>query len=318
MSSEQSPDLPLTPVTIPRRRFPYRRIAALLFLSATVLWLLASFVVGYRLTHRATPPFPEPVPECAWGTFQPLRLKTADGQELGAWTLPGKENRPIILILHGNGGSRTTCLPQAEFLARQGHGLLMVTQRAHGDSTGETLGLGSPGAYDLLAAVEWIEQHHPQRPIVIWGQSLGASAILYAAGKLSTRAKGYLLECPFQDLEHAVRYRTDYYLPVPLNGIAYAGLRVVAPVMIGDIRTVAPRDQAQFIPETIPVMFLVGDRDRRAPLADTQAIATQIKSPVEIVRFENGDHLELLASDPQKYRESTLKFIERCLRHRSE
>lgn len=274
--------------------------------------LLASVVVGYRLTHRANPIHPEPLPNTNWGQLHSLRLKTIDGLELGAWSLPGEQRQPVILLLHGNGGSRTACLKQAAILAPQKYGLLLVTQRAHGDSEGDSIGFGSPGANDVLAAVAWIEKEYPRRPIILWGQSLGASAALYAAHALGTRVQGYLLECPFQDLEHAVRYRTDYYLPFPLNRVAYAGLRLVAPVIIGEIGRIAPRDQAHFIPESVPVMILVGDHDRRAPLADSQAIADGIKSPVEILRFEHGDHLELLASDPQKYRDSVLKFIERC------
>ena len=52
-------------------------------------------------------------------------------------------------------------LKRAE-LALSGYPILMISLRAHGDSTGEFNDIGY-GAHDVVAAVEFLERRHPGR-----------------------------------------------------------------------------------------------------------------------------------------------------------
>ncbi|MBY0457749.1 MAG: alpha/beta hydrolase, partial [Gemmataceae bacterium] len=132
-----------------------RRVLALVAL-AVAGWLGSSFTVAWKLTHRAEPIEPEPLPAVAWGTPEEVRLPTSDGETLGAWFFPGKSDRVAVVLLHGNGERRTLCLPQAELLARDGHPVISVTVRAHGDSTGTRNDIGYSARHDAVAAVGWL------------------------------------------------------------------------------------------------------------------------------------------------------------------
>lgn len=56
-----------------------------LLASATLLaWLGSSAMVAWRLTHRARPPYSEPVPARAAGRVEEVLIHTRDGQRLGA------------------------------------------------------------------------------------------------------------------------------------------------------------------------------------------------------------------------------------------
>jgi pimeloyl-ACP methyl ester carboxylesterase len=275
------------------------------------LWLLASYLVAYRLTRRAHPVRPEPVPAVGWGTLRPLRLTTADGQDLGAWYVPGRPDRPPVLLLHGNGGTRGACLDQAGLVASAGHPVLLVTLRAHGDSTGEVNDLGYSARHDVAAAVGWLERQHPGRPVV-WGQSLGAAAALFAARDLGPRAGGYVLECPYRDLRTAVRNRTHFYLPPVADRVAYAGLALTAPLVLPDAGAISPLDAAAGIPPGTPVLVLAGGADRRATPGEARAIADRIGPDAVLVVIEGGDHLALRQADPGRYRAAVRAFLEKC------
>jgi dipeptidyl aminopeptidase/acylaminoacyl peptidase len=82
-------------------------------LVAVTLWLLVSWAAAYHLTRRPRPWFAEPVPAVAWGKFQGLRLRSRDGQELGAWLVQGRGDGPSVVLLHGHRGSRTKCLDRS-------------------------------------------------------------------------------------------------------------------------------------------------------------------------------------------------------------
>src|SRR4051812_7610127 len=114
------------------RHFTWHRFKLLLLALGVLLtlWLFLSLAVAYRLTSRSQPPFPEPVPAADWGLFEPHRLKTTDGQEIGAWLVVGAADGPSVLLIHGIGASRSACLSRAKMLAAQGCWVLMISLRA--------------------------------------------------------------------------------------------------------------------------------------------------------------------------------------------
>src|SRR5690606_19387304 len=124
-------------------------------LALICLWLGSSYAVAYKLTRRLRPAFDEPPPASIAARTESFRLSTRDGQELGAWFVAGDLNRPVVLLLHGNGGCRGTCLRQVEFLTEAGCGVMLISFRAHGDSTGERNDFGYSAQHDVVAAVEW-------------------------------------------------------------------------------------------------------------------------------------------------------------------
>ena len=224
--------------------FHRRRIRRwLIFATALVpLWLMISLIVAHRLTHRARARFDEPTPRVTWASFESHRLSTSDGHEVGAWFAEGRADSPSVVLLHGNGGDRASCLPRAELLSKAGYAVLPVTLRAHGDSSGDFNDLGYSARYDVVSAVEFLEHRRPGRPIFILGASLGAAAATFASGDLGTRVAGYLLEAPYLDLKSAVRNRTSNALPIGLEWVAYQGLLLVSPLVLPDLDKISPRD----------------------------------------------------------------------------
>jgi uncharacterized protein len=272
------------------------------------VWLLASLLVADQMTRRTMVMRLEPVPVVPWATFREHRLTTTDGQELGTWFVAGRADLPPVLLLHGNGGTRADCLDQAEWLVAAGYPVLLVTLRAHGDSTGDRNDLGYSARYDVVAAVDWLERNCPGRPVV-WGRSLGAAAAIFAAGELGDRIGGLVLDCPFRDLRTAVRNRLDLRLPSPLAWIAYTGLSLTAPLILGDIDRISPLDAAGAISKSVPVLLLAGGSDQLATPAEAMAIGERIGARAEVVVFEGAGHVDLQRTDPTRYRKLGLCFL---------
>jgi alpha-beta hydrolase superfamily lysophospholipase len=280
------------------------RRAGFILAAVVTLWIIASWSCGYYLTRRARSPFAEPAPAVAWGRLEQLRLSTSDGQEIGAWFGAGPEDGPSVLLLHGNGDSRSTLLPLAEFFARRRCSVLPISLRAHGDSTGAVNDIGYSARRDVMAAIDYLERRRAGRPILIHGTSLGAAAAIYAAGTLGTRVFGYILESPFTDLRTAIRNRTENYLPFPLDRIGYAGMALTGPFVLPDLDRMAPLTAIGAIPTSVRVVLLAGGRDRESRPEEARAFYEQISAHSRLVWFKEAGHESCYLHDPSLYREA--------------
>ncbi|HYT88730.1 MAG TPA: alpha/beta fold hydrolase [Gemmataceae bacterium] len=274
-----------------------------------VLWLLSSLLMVYWLTSRPHARFDEPVPAVAWGRLEPQRLLTADGLGIGAWFAAGPDNGPSILLLHGNRGSRRNSLSNAAVFAEEGCSVLLLSLRAHGDSDGEQNDLGYSARQDVAAAVEFLERRRPGRPIVIQGTSLGAAAAIFAGPELGTRVTGYVLESPYRDLRTAARNRLQAYLPPLLDEIAYAGAKLVCPLILPDVDRIAPVESLGKIPPTIPILILAGSIDNRALPEEARDLHERVASHGRLVFFEGAGHHSLRGHNPTLYREKVRQLL---------
>jgi len=293
-------------LTLPR--LTLRRGLRLLAIAAA-LWLTVSFCVAYSLTRRPRARFAEPAPRVAWAKFEDRRITTRDGHDLGAWFAPGREDGPSVLLLHGNGGSRLKTLDRAALFAPAGCSVLLVSLRAHGDSSGDFNDIGLSARHDVVAAVAELERLRPGRPIIIHGTSMGAAAAVFAAEELAHRVDGYILECPYRDLKTAVWNRAQNNLPPLLDWLAYEGLVVVAPLVLPELAKIAPADAIARMPHDIPVLILAGGRDRRARPEEARAIFDVVRSHGTLAVFEAADHVRLHTVDPARYRRTLLGFV---------
>jgi alpha-beta hydrolase superfamily lysophospholipase len=278
-------------------------------LLLVAVWLLGSLLVVYRLTHRPHALFAEPAPTVSWATIEEHRLQTSDGESIGAWLVRGKPDEPVVLVLHGFRGSRGASLPAAKFYAEQGCSVLMITMRAHGDSTGEINDVGYSGRHDVVAAVAFLEKDLPSRPILVDGTSMGAAAAIFAAAELGTHVRGYILESPYRDLHRAVRNRLSMYLPYPLDRVAYTGTTLMAPLVLPDVDRIAPIDHVADIPESVPVLFLTGTKDPRAQLSEVQELCDRTGGHAHLALFEGAGHENLVAANPRRYAEVVAPFL---------
>jgi len=296
---------------LPSRRKWLKRFAIYFALAAT-LWLLASYAGVYWLTRRPHAVFAEPLPELSWGKAQSFRIATADGEELGAWFIDGRADQPLVLLLHGYRGCRRNCLPQAKIAADAGCPVLLISCRAHGDSTGDKCDVGYTSRKDVVAAVEWLRQRHPGRPVIVWGQSQGAAAAIFAASELNDQVAGYILECPYRDLRAAVWHRMEFYLPPIVRNVAYAGATFVAPLILPEVDDISPVKEASSIPKSARVLILAGEKDWRAPPDEARAIHARVQAPSRLLIVPGADHVRFAKANSQLYQEAVLQLIGEC------
>lgn len=266
--------------------------------------------MAWKLTHRRTAPFPEPLPQVDWGEFEPHRLTTVDGESLGGWLVRAPSEKGAVLVLHGNGGSRRSSREVMKLMAENGYSVLAISLRCHGDSSGELNDFGWSARHDVAAAVAFLRREFPDQRLYVIGRSLGAAAAIFAAGDLQDDVAGYCLEQPYKDLPSATWYRLEHRLPLGLDAIAHAGLRMWSLWYLPhDARVASPYQAASQMPKQLPVVFLGGSADPFAPLNDITAVYEQVGTRAELVVFEGAEHQRLIRYDPKRYAVTLLRLV---------
>jgi hypothetical protein len=243
-------------------------LKSLLFVSvAAYLGLLA---VMY-LSQRALMYFPErqrtAPADAGFAQATEIILDTADGEKLIAWHVPPRDQSPVILYFHGNGGALRNRVDRFRALTGDGTGLLALSYRGYAGSSGTPTEAGL--IEDARAAYAFaISRYEPKR-IVLWGESLGSGvAVALAAERKIGRL---VLEAPFSS---AVDVAAKVYPYVPVRWLMKDQFR-------SDLRIAKVK---------APVLIMHGDHDEVVPIALGERLYALAPSPKRFLRIAGGEH----------------------------
>lgn len=289
----------------------WRWVALGLLLGIVATWLVSSYFAARYFVSRRNQPYVEKLPADNAFQFTEHRLISRDGETIGSWFAPGKTGSPMVVLVHGHLGDRSQCLPYAQLFQEMGCGTLLITMRAHGDSTGTLNDFGYGARLDVIAAVEFLQKHAPGRPILLLGISAGATAVSFAAAELGTQVAGVVMEEPFLDIQTAVKRRTDLYLPAGFSYLAHRGLVSMASLVIPHYAAIAPVEAVSQIPAEVPIWILAGGLDDRAYPEEAQAIYQRASTHAELTIFPLAHHESLLVHDEAMYRAQVKRWLTR-------
>jgi len=197
-------------------------------------------------------------------------LDTADREKVIVWHVPPRGEKPVVLYFHGNGGALRYRADRFRALTADGTGLIALSYRGYGGSTGSPTEAGLIA--DAAEAYAFAAAHYPAERIVAWGESLGSGVAIALA---ATHKFGRLvLEAPFTSAAD-VGARAYWFLPVRL-------------LMKDQFRS-----DARIGKVTAPLLILHGARDAVVPIALGERLFALANEPKRFVRFANGGHEDL-------------------------
>lgn len=214
---------------------------------------------------------------------QEVFLDTADGEKLVAWYVPPRAGKPLIVYFHGNGASLRFRVSRFRLLTADGKGLLALSYRGYGGSS------GSPSEEGLLrdaeAAYAFAVARVPPERIALWGESLGSAVAIALAGEKPVAR--LVLEAPFTS---AVDVGAAAYPFIPIRLLMKDTYR--SDLRAGNVK--------------VPVLILHGENDRIVPIEFGERLFDLIRAPKRFVRLPNGRHRNL---DSYGAQEAARKFL---------
>ena len=244
-------------------------------------WVILFFLSGYLglvalmyVAQRALMYFPEtfrtPPAKAGFPDAEEVVLDSSDGARVIVWHVAPREDRPVWLYFHGNGGALRYRVDRFRALTAQGEGLVALSYRGYAGSTGSPSEAGLID--DARAAYDFAAKRYPAGRIMLWGESLGTGvAVALATERPVSRI---VLEAPFLS---AMDIAAGAYPIIPVRFLMKDKFR-------SDLR----------IPKvTVPVLILHGDRDPVVPISSGQMLYKLIQSPKQFVRIPGGGHENL-------------------------
>ena len=261
--------------------------------------LLAGPVVPKR-RNRTTP--------AASGlSFRTQVLAAADGAALEAWLLQRPGSRGIVAAFHGYAGAKDSLLPHARAFLETGYDVLLVDFRGSGGSAGQRTSLGFHEAGDVAAAFRHARSL-TGGPVVLYGESMGAAAILKAAADGAVHPDGAILECPFDRLLTTVEHRFETYgvpaFPAARLLLFWGGVQQGFDALDHD-----PVDYARRV--TAPTLLMSGADDPWVREAETRGIFAALGGPKQLVLFPGAGHGSCRTRRPWQWRAAVSAFLHR-------
>lgn len=207
---------------------------------------------------------------------QKVEYKAADGTDLYAWYTSSKNNKPIIVFMHGNSYNIEKFYHKLVPLVEVGYGTLLPEYRGFGDVSGKISQANLE--QDAVAAVKWLySQGYRNQQIIIYGMSLGSYTATYTTYILgqSDSFKSLILEVPFDSMYEDVKQIINYPLPLKL-------------IMRDKF------DNLELIKKLrLPLLIMGASDDTLVPIQRAKRLYSVANEPKKMIVYSGAEHSEL-------------------------
>jgi fermentation-respiration switch protein FrsA (DUF1100 family) len=226
--------------------------------------------------------------------YEDVRLAAPDGAVLRGWYLPAAgPARGTVLHLHGNAENISTFIGAVHWLPARGYNVLLLDYRGFGESGGE------PSIdhvnEDARVALDWLlaRPGADSERLVVFGQSLGGSAAIYAVAHhpQRERVRAVISEGAFSSYSRIAREKLDaFWLTWPLQW--------PLSLLFSD-RYAAER--AAPLLDPVPLLVMHGEQDPVVPVTHSRRLFDAAKGPRELWTLPGG-HIEALTHPENRER----------------
>ena len=190
-------------------------------------------------------------------------ITSHDGHKLCAKLYAPEHPKATVILVHGyhsKGEMDFGCV--FDFYRQHNIAMLIVYQRAHGESEGDYLTFGAKERFDICDWAKYlVNRYGEDHSIILDGVSMGCSTVLLASclPDLPVQVKAVIGDCGFASAKDQIAQvlRSDFHLPVPIVlPVASLLCRIYGGAFLGDAEVERELRHAK-----IPTLFAHGAAD---------------------------------------------------------
>lgn len=240
-------------------------------------------------------------------------IESADGLRLAGDYYQGQPGKPIHICCHGyrGMGCRDFC-GGTQVLLDRGDGVLLIHQRAQGDSEGHTMTFGVREREDVRRWAEYMATRFPDAPLFLHGISMGAATVLMASAlPLPDSVKGILADCPYDVPKDIITLTAD---KMGMPGKLMWPFLQLGAFLFGRVLCFDHVSCHEAVKRAkVPILIIHGEDDRFVPAYMSEPIAAANPALVTRYTFPDAGHGMSYLVDGPRYHALTQAFIDRCL-----
>jgi alpha-beta hydrolase superfamily lysophospholipase len=225
---------------------------------------------------------------------------------LAAWYVPHEQAAGLVVLFHGYGTCKARLLPEARAFHDLGYACFLVDFRGSGDSEGNRTSIGYHEADDVESTVTYVRGHWPGESLILFGQSMGAAAILRAQALHDLAPDAVVLECPFDRLLSTVEAR---FAIAGLPAFPAAQLLVFWGGVQQGFNGFAHNPVEYARRTTCPTLLLHGTKDQRVTSAQIQSIYRNLTGEKHLYFFKGIGHESYVSNRPEEWQKCVARFL---------
>lgn len=224
------------------------------------------------------------------------------GEKIHGWWIESKiqPSKGTIIFFHGNAENLTSHFVQLSWLPENGYSYFIFDYPEFGQSEGRAR--TENVVKTSMEALRWVHRHKDQRPLVVYGQSLGGIVSMKVIEKLKTEIpiRTLILDSTFPSYQKIAKYKMSRtWLSWILQPLTY--------VLISD--EYSPEKLSEF--PAVPKLVIVCEEDQIVEPFWGSEIYEQISGPKEIWKVPKANHIQTYWVDNKSYRPKLLEFLKK-------
>lgn len=274
-------------------------------------WFRLSHIKINHPRHKFEKEYEEGKEWCRKQKMQDCYIRSTDGLMLHGYYFPAENPRRFVLLCHGYKGSGFGDFAfTARFLHENNCSLLFIDQRCCGSSEGEFITFGAKEQFDIQKWAYYISKRNKSNlPIYLYGESMGAAAVLMASGqKLPREVKGLIADCGFRSMKGQLRDMAANWFHLHWVELMLLRVDVFCGFLAGFRMKEADTTKAMRTNKR-PVLFFHGGKDTYVDPKNSRHNYSLCRAPKEFVLIPEARHLCSAYENPGLYRKKILDFF---------
>lgn len=293
----------------------------LLLLLGIIYFAVVWFFYSLSLTRRFKVPVEKMVPPAALKKIEAnnrrlmehpnerVIMTSRDGLKLVGHWFHRPDAKRTLLLCHGwRSNWKIDFAAASLWLYDNQCNLLLIEQRAQGESEGKYMGYGITERLDVVDWANWCVRQEPELPLYLYGTSMGAATVLMASGEtLPPQVKGIIADSGFlspyeelKDFGKRIFHVPEYPFMLTLNWMARAFAKV-------DLKGTSTREA--LAKNTLPVLLFHGTNDSFVSSWMSQKNHEAGRGNTRLFLFEGVSHCASYATHTEEYRQAVLELF---------
>lgn len=237
-----------------------------------------------------------------------------DGLKLIGHFFENKNARRTLIFFHGWRGTwLSDFAPFSEYFNNGDFNLLLIEQRAQGNSEGLYMGMGTLESKDVITWIDWYIMHQKpligELPIYLFGVSMGGSSVLMSLKHgLPSDVKGIITDCCFADVYSVFRDFAKKVYHIPEYPLVWHLNRLSIKKIGVNLKSCSP--VTALTNSSIPILFVHGQSDDFIPPSHTEFLYDICSSPAkQLLLIEGAPHCMSFLIGRAQYTRSLEQFF---------